>query len=154
MKIPINYVMVICLLITAFSGCKKGASVVVPDTTKPAIIITQPTAAQAFDPGSTIIFQASFSDNEKLKSYEIAISKVVPVGLILKNVPSPVDWSYTKSATSFTAGVKQQDINLSDITIPSDIGGSPVAPGDYNFKVTCIDGSDNSTSTILIIKIN
>lgn len=158
MRIPIKYLIIICFLITSLSGCKKNSTPtpdpIIPDTTKPTILITKPNGVDAFVPGNTIIFQATFADNNKLGSYDIAITKVVTGGLILKNVPTPVAWSYTKSATSFTTGVKQQEINLSDITIPLFIGTSPVATGKYNFKVTCIDGSNNSASTTVEININ
>ena len=155
MKTAFKYLIVISLLITMVYGCKKGGStpVPIPDTTNPTISITQPTAGQEFVSGNAITFKATFADNDNLKSYDIAISKVLATGFVLKNVPTPVAWIYTKPSASFTSGVKQQDINLSDIIIPMDITGSPVATGDYNFKVTCIDGSGNSTSTTIIIKI-
>ena len=104
MKTPVNYLIIISLLaIITFSGCKKGGSPVpepvVPDTTKPTINITKPTAGQSLTVGSLLTFQATFSDNVQLKSYEIVISKVIAGGLTLKSVPTPVDWSYTKSAS-------------------------------------------------------
>ena len=160
MKIFIKHLIVSCLLVAALSGCKKTSSpnpvpVVVPDTTKPTITITKPTVGQAFAPGSTIPFQATFSDNEKLGTYDIAISKVVTGGLILKVVPTSLAYSYTKSSTSFNTGVKQQEIILSDITpIPANTATNIVTPGKYNLKVTCVDGSNNSTSTTIEININ
>lgn len=157
MKTAINHLIVITLLISMVYGCKKGGTTpdpVIPDTTVPAISITKPTAGQAFVPGNTITFQATFSDNEKIASYEIAITKVIATGLILKNVVTPVNWSYTKSSTSFTPGAKLQEINLTDIIIPMDIGGKPVATGKYNFKVTCIDGSGNKKENTIEININ
>jgi hypothetical protein len=156
MKILNNLLVFTSLTLFLCVGCKKKdvTPVVVPDTTKPSITITQPTAGQSFTVGNTIPFQASFSDNELLKTYEITISKVITSGYILKNVPTPVAWSYAKSATAFNTGVKQQSITLSDITIPTLINSSPVATGKYNFKVTCTDGSNNSSETILEININ
>ncbi|NEW81716.1 MAG: DUF4625 domain-containing protein [Mariniphaga sp.] len=157
MKTAIKHLIVIILLITVVDGCKKGGTTpdpIIPDTTLPSITITKPTAGQAFVPGNTITFQANFSDNEKLASYEIAIVKVIATGLILKNVVAPVDWSYTKSSTSFTSGVKLQEVNLTDIIIPMDIGGKPVSPGKYNFKVTCLDGSGNKKENAVEININ
>ena len=158
MKTPVNYLIIISLLaIITFSGCKKGGSPVpepvVPDTTKPTINITKPTAGQSLTVGSLLAFQATFSDNVQLKSYEIVISKVIAGGLTLKSVPTPVDWSYTKSATSFGTGAKQQEITLGDITIPMDISGKPVSTGKYNFKVTCVDSSNNSTDTTVQFNI-
>ncbi|MEI6140062.1 MAG: DUF4625 domain-containing protein [Mariniphaga sp.] len=156
MKTLDNILVFSFLTLVLCTGCKKKDTtpVVVPDTTKPIITITSPTAGQTFIVGNTIPFQASFSDNELLKTYEITISKVITSGYILKNVPTPVAWSYSKSATSFNTGVKQQPITLSDITIPTMINTSAVATGKYNFKVTCIDGSNNSSETILEININ
>ena len=157
MKILIKHLIVFCLLIATYSSCKKGGSTSetpVSDTTNPTISIIKPTAGQVFVVGNNIAFQAGFADNAKLKSYSIAVTKVVTGGFILKNVPVPVAWSYTKAATSFTSGVKQQDITLNDIVVPLDINGSPVATGDYNFKVSCVDDAGNTTTTTLVIKIN
>ena len=140
-----------------FSGCKKGGGTPEPaisDTTKPAISITKPIAGQVFVAGNTITFQATFSDNEKLKSYEISISKVATGGFILKNVPASVSFSYIRSSTSFSSGVKQEVINLSDIIIPANTATTIVTPGKYNFNVTCLDGSHNSTQTTIEININ
>ena len=151
----------ILLIFTALTvllcvGCKKKDTtpVVIPDTTKPSIAITSPTAGQSFIVGNTISFQASFSDNELLKSYDITISKVITGGFILKNVPTPVAWSYSKTTTNFNTGVKQQSITLNDIIIPTLINSSPVATGKYNFKVTCIDGSNNTAEMTIEININ
>lgn len=156
MKNTLKYLIVISLLITMVYGCKKSSTPepIIPDTTLPTISITKPTAGQVFVPGNTITFQATFADNEKLASYEIAINKVIAGGFILKNVVIPVDWSYTKSSTNFTSGVKQQEINLTDIIIPMDISGKPVATGKYNFKVTCVDGSGNKKDNTVEININ
>lgn len=158
MKRSIKVLFVISLMILAIMGCKKGSTpapdpIVVPDTTKPSISITKPTAGQVFAVGNTVTFQATFSDNVSLKSYDIAITNTIPVGLILKNVPAPVPWSYTKGSTGLSA-VKQEVINLADITIPLTINSSPVTTGKYYIKVTCLDSSNNSSSTILEININ
>jgi hypothetical protein len=154
MKTAIKYLIVISLLIITVYGCKKNKTPEpIPDTTKPSLSIAQPTAGQEFVPGNTIPFHATFTDNDMLKSYDISISKVLATGFLLKNVPTPVPWTYTKSSTNFTTGVKQQEVTLSDIVIPMDISGSPVATGNYNFTVNCIDGSNNSTSTTIIFKI-
>ena len=140
------------------TGCKKKSSVVpepvvIPDTTKPTITITQPTAGQAYVTGNTIAFQATFSDNKELKSYEVTVSKVVTSGMILKIVPLVKPFSYTKSAT-FGTGVKQQDITLSDIVIPLHTATELVATGKYNVKVTCSDTAGNTAEVILEININ
>lgn len=111
MKISIKHLIFITLLFTAFSGCKKGGGSpdpVISDTTKPTILIVKPTAEQTFVSGGAITFQATFSDNIKLKSYEIVISKVVLGGFILKNVPTSIPFGYIKSSTSFSSGVKQE----------------------------------------------
>jgi len=157
MRNAFKFFIVISLLFTTLYGCKKGGTTpepIIPDTTLPSISITKPTAGQAFVAGNAITFQATFSDNDKIASYEIAINKVIATGLILKNVVTPVNWSFTKSSTSFTSGVKLQEINLTDIIIPMDIGGKPVATGKYNFKVTCLDGSGNKKENTVEININ
>ena len=157
MKTSTKYLIVISLLTIFLSGCKKGGTTpdpVVPDTTKPTISVTKPSAGQTFVAGNTIDFQATFSDNVSLKSYEIAISKVVTGGLTLKFVPNSVPFNYLKSSTNFTSGVKQQEINLSDIKIPSNTATTITTLGKYNFKVTYVDGSNNSAETTLEININ
>ena len=156
MRTATKSLIVISLLITMVYGCKKGGTPdpVIPDTTKPTISITKPTAGQVFVPGNTITFQATFTDNEKLGSYEIAITKVVASGFILKIVPIYEAWVYTKSFTSFSSGVKQADINF-DISIPLlNANNTSIAPGDYNFKVTCVDAAGNIASLTNVIKIN
>ena len=125
----------------------------IPDTTKPTITITQPTAGQAFVTGNTIAFQATFSDNKELKSYEVKVSKVVTSGMALKIVPNVVPFSYTKSA-NFGTGVKQQDITLSDFVIPLHTATTLVATGKYNMKVTCTDAANNTAEVIVEININ
>jgi len=157
MKTILQYFIISGLLITIVIGCKKGGSQiepVIPDTIDPMISITQPKVGQSFVPGNTITFQANFYDNVKLGSYAIAITKVVASGCVLKNAPTPVDWSYTVVPTNFNSGVKQQTINLSDIVIPLDISGKPIAKGKYNFKVTCIDAAGRSVINGMEININ
>jgi len=157
MKNSIICLIVMCLLTLSFSGCKKSTHTpdpIIPDTTKPTVSITKPTVGQIFIPGNTINFQASFADNDKLGSYDITITKKITGGFILKNVPTPVAWSYTKGSVSFTTGLKTKDITY-DILIPLDINGSPLATGDYNFIVTITDAAGNiTTTTDLYIKIN
>ena len=152
MKTSAKYLIVISLIVISIFGCKKSSSAV--DTIKPVISISKPTAGQIFTAGSTIAFQATFSDNENLKSYEISINQVATGGLILKIVPTSVPFSYLKSATSFTAGTKQQEINLNDIVIPLNTATTFVTPGKYKLKVVCVDGSNNSFENILEININ
>ena len=159
MKISTTTLIIAALLLVTVASCgKKGGGVtpdpVIPDTTKPAITITKPTAGQAFTAGSAIVFEASFSDNISLKSYEIEVSKVVATGFVLKNVPLNVPFSWVKSSTGFTAGVKQQTITINDINIPANSTTQVVTTGNYNFKVTCLDGTDNTVSTIVMININ
>jgi len=158
MKTAIKHLIFITLLITVVNGCKKGGTTpdpIIPDTTKPSVSITKPTVGQIFIPGNTINFEATFTDNDKLASYDIAITKKIAGGFILKNVPSPVPWSYTKGSVNFPTGLKLKDITY-DILIPLDINAAPLSTGDYNFVVTCTDASGNITTTPsnLYIKIN
>ena len=153
MKISINLLILISLLISTYS-CSKKSSIATPDTTTPHISISKPTVGQVFVAGNTIPFQATFSDNISLKNYDVAISKVSTGGMILKNVPTSVPFSYVKSSTSFNTGVKQQEITINDITIPTNTATTIVTAGKYNLKVTCVDGSGNPASTTLEISIN
>ncbi|HEY3389267.1 MAG TPA: DUF4625 domain-containing protein [Prolixibacteraceae bacterium] len=157
MKTAVIFLIVTSLLIILASSCKKGGSTpdpIIPDTTKPTISITNPTPGQIFIPGNTITFQAIFADEVKISSYKIEISNLPPVGFVLKNVLLPVPWSYTKGPISFDSGIQQKEISLSDITIPLLIGTNPVTTGKYYFKVTCVDGSNNSFSKTIEININ
>lgn len=156
MRFRTKNLIIFCLLISVMAACKKKSSVIAepPDTTKPIITVVQPTAGQAFVTGNTITFQATFSDNKELKSYEVTVSKVVTSGMILKIVPLVKPFSYTKSTTSFGTGVKQQDITLSDIVIPLHTATELVATGKYNVKVICSDTAGNTAEVILEININ
>ena len=158
MKIPVKYLIFISLFISLLSSCKKGGTTgpnpAIKDTTKPTITIVKPTAGQVFVAGNTISFQATFADNEKLKSYDIVISQKLVSGLILKIVPTSVPYSYTKSSTSLSSVSKSQEITLNDITIPSNTATNIVTPGKYNCKVTCLDASNNTAETILEFTIN
>jgi hypothetical protein len=155
MKNSIKYMVIIYLLATIFSGCKKSSTPepIIPDTTKPTITIVSPIVDQIFIIGTPITFKATFADNVKLGSYDITISKVITSGFILKNVPTPIAFSYTKPTTNFTSE-KQQEIILSDINIPLLIGTNPVLTGKYNFTVNWVDGSNNSNSETVEIIIN
>jgi hypothetical protein len=156
MNNPFSYFILVSLLITTLACSKKGGTAtpdpIIADTTKPNIAVAKPTAGQVFSAGNAIAFQATFSDNDKLKSYDISISKALTGGIFLKVVPTSVPYSYTKSATSLAG--KSQDISLNDITIPANTATTIVTPGKYNFKITCVDGSDNSSSTTIEININ
>jgi hypothetical protein len=152
MKSSIRYLIVLSLLILIICGCKKGSSstpdpIPVPDTTNPTISIIKPTPGQIFVAGNTIPVQATFSDNEKFKSYEINVSKKITGGLTFKVVPTSTPFSYTKSSASLPGG-KTQDISLSDINIPANTATDIVTPGIYNFKVTCVDASNNSAEPL------
>jgi hypothetical protein len=151
MKTSIKYLMVMIFAILSLLGCKKVVTPVT-DTVKPAITIVSPSPGQTFSAGSTIAFQATFSDNINLKSYEIGVSQKIAGGLILKIIPTSVPFSYTKSTTAFDAGLKQQEIRH-DINIPANSTTTNTAPGIYNFRVTFSDSSDNVTSITVEINI-
>ena len=156
MKNAAKYLFILSLLTTIVYGCKKGGNTPasIPDTTLPTISITKPTAGQAFVPGNTITFQAAFADNEKLASYELAITKVIASGIIPKNVQVYEPWAFTKASTSFSSGIKQADVNL-DIPIPLlNDNSTSITTGKYNFKVTCLDGAGNKNETTIEININ
>ena len=156
MKTIIKFSLFAVILVLTLSGCKNGGTpdpVIPPDTSKPTITIIKPSAGQSFTNGTAILFQATFTDNEKLKSYDIAISQKVAGGMILKVVPVSTPFSYTKSSAGLSGG-KTQEVSLSDITIPANTATTIVTPGTYNFKVTCVDGADNSASTTVEITIN
>jgi len=155
MRAAIKYLIVFSLLLSTLWGCSKKGTVVVPDKEPPRISVTLPTPSQTFLPGGTITFQATFSDNVKLKSYGITVSKRVTSGLILKIVPISEDFSFSRLSINFPSGVKQQDINLNDIVIPLNTATKITTPGDYNFTVTCVDDAgNNAIPETRVIKIN
>lgn len=154
MKYSRTYLIVLSILISILSGCSKGGStapVVVPDTTKPTIVISSPTAGQTFTAGGTIPIQVAFSDNEALKSYDITISKNLTSGVILKVVPISVPFTYSSGTTTLSGKSQSATLNIS---IPANTPTQIVTPGTYDLKVNCIDSSTNSASVTLIITIN
>ena len=156
MRISNKYLTFIVIIIL-IAGCKKKSNIIAepPDTTKPTIIITQPTAGQAFVTGNTIAFQATFSDNKELKNYVVTVTKVTTSGMILKIVPTVKLFSYTSPPPgTFGTGVKQQVITLSDIVIPQHTATELVATGKYNVKATCSDTAGNTAEAIVEININ
>ncbi len=155
MKSSVKHLIGNGLLILILVGCSKGGSnppVVVPDTTKPTISISNPTAGQAFVAGDNIPFKATFADNVALQSYAISIDKKVLGGMVLKVVPTSVPFSYSKPTTSISG--KSQEIILNGITIPTNTPTEVVSIGVYNLNVTCVDSSSNSYSTTMEININ
>ncbi len=160
MKILLKQSIVFSLLIITLFGCSKDSGttpVVIPDTTKPTISISKPSAGQVFTSGIAVVnipFEATFADNVNLKSYSVAISKKIVGGMILKIVPTSVPFAYTKSTTSLNSGVKSQVVTLSDINLPANTANQIVTTGVYNLTVTCNDGSDNLASTTIEFTIN
>ena len=156
MKQIIKSTIAFTLFLVIVCSCSKGGGsappVVIPDTTKPSITITNPTPGQAFVAGASIPFQASFTDNEALKSYDVTITKKVVGGFVLKVVPTSVPFTYTKSSTGLSG--KSQNVTLSDILIPANTATTIVATGVYSVKVNCTDSSNNTNSTTVEININ
>ena len=155
MKFIFKYLLVLSILINLVTGCSKGGSnppVVVPDTTKPTISITKPAAGQNFVAGNTIPFEVTFTDNEALKNYDVTISKNTIAGLALKNVPTSVPFSYTRSTSGISG--KSQTIIINDIILPANTPTQIITVGSYNIKVNCSDASSNANSQTLVININ
>ena len=155
MNFSTKYLLILSAFSVIISGCSKGGStppVVIPDTTKPTITITKPSAAQIFSAGATIPFEVTFTDNEALKSYDVTISKSTLGALALKNVPTSVAFSYTRSTSGLSG--KSQTITITDIIIPTNTLLQIVSTGTYNIKVNCSDASNNSSSQTLVITIN
>ncbi len=154
MKLSITYLIGLTLFISVLSGCSKGGSsapVVVPDTTKPIIVISSPSAGQTFTAGGTIPIQVAFSDNDALKNYDLTISKNLTSGVILKVVPISVAFTYSSGTTTLSGKAQSATLN---IAIPSNSPTQIVTPGTYDLKVNCLDSSNNTASLTLIITIN
>ena len=156
MKHFINSSIAISLFLVIVTSCSKGGGsappVVIPDTTKPAITITNPAPGQVFVAGASVPFQATFTDNEALKNYDVAISKKVVGGFVLKVVPTSVPFTYTKSSAGLSG--KSQNVTLTDILIPANTATTIVTTGVYSVKVNCTDSSNNTNSTTVEININ
>lgn len=139
-----------CLLIFMLSCKKSGTTenppVVTPDTTKPTISLTDPTAGKAYLLGAALHLQIDLADNVELKSYKVVINKSLK-GLITS------DWAFTQTWL-IPAGKKSLAVNHSEITVPLTVTGNQTTTGNYDLTVTCTDTSGNDATSSLVITLN
>ena len=151
MKSFFNITLLVLMLLTAFAcGGDKSVTetppIVVPDTTKPVIVLADPTAGKTIILGATLHLQMDLSDNTELKSYKVTIAKS------LKGVVTS-DWAFTQTWTIPT-GKKTVTINHSEITVPLTVTGNQTTTGNYDMTIVCTDLAGNENSTTLTIALS
>lgn len=139
-----------CLISVLVTACKKDSGittpVVVPDTTKPIINLTDPTSNKNFILGSPLHLQMDLSDNVELKSYKVTITKS------LKGIQTS-DWAFSQT-WPIAAGKKTFTVNHSEIIVPLTVTGNQTTTGNYDMVITCTDTSGNEATTTIIVIIN
>jgi len=150
MKNSLKCLVPLMLFVVVFACKKSGTTdtppVVVPDTTVPVIILTDPTAGKSVVLGAALHLQMDLSDNIELKSYKVVITKS------LKGV-STSDWAYSNT-WSIAAGKKTLAVNHNEIVVPlTGAGGNQTTTGNYDMTITCLDSSNNESSKTLSIAL-
>lgn len=138
-----------CLILVLVSACKKDSDttpVVVPDTTKPSVVLIDPTSNKVFILGSALHLQMDLSDNIELKSYKVVITKS------LKGVVTS-DWAFSQT-WPIAAGKKTFTVNQSEIIVPLTVTGNQTTTGNYDMVITCTDTSGNESTTTIAIILN
>jgi len=153
MKIRFRWLLLAMLLIISVS-CKKSSTteppVPVTETTKPVIIVVDPTAGKTYTYGTSgtpLHLQMDLSDNAELKSYRVVINKS------LKGLETG-DWAFSQT-WNISAGKKSLAVNHSEISIPSTITGKQTTTGNYDMTIFCTDVAGNEASvavSIVLIK--
>lgn len=149
MRIKFEWLLIAILLIISVS-CKKSSTteppVPVSDTTKPVIIVVDPTAGKTYaygTSGTPLHLQMDLSDNAELKSYRVVINKS------LKGVET-ADWAFSQTWT-ISAGKKSLAVNHSEISVPSTVTGKQTTTGNYDMTIFCTDVSGNEASVTLSV---
>ena len=149
MKIKFKWLLPVILLTISVS-CKKSSTteppVPVTDTTKPVIIVVDPTAGKTYaygTTGTTLHLQMDLSDNAELKAYRVVINKS------LKGLET-ADWAFSQT-WNIAAGKKTLAVNHSEISIPSTVTGKQTTTGNYDMTIFCTDVAGNEASVTLSI---
>ncbi len=128
----------------SLSGCNDDSETI--DTTAPVIMVEDPVNGEFFAAGTAVHFEAAFTDDIELGSYNIDIHDSFDGhghGRIAasNDDPSLIKWSFNESFP-FADGLKNSDVHLHDeIAIPENTMAGP-----YHFIVTAVDRSGNATS--------
>lgn len=144
-----NIILILLLLSigVVLTSCSKDDK----DTTKPQIMILEPSDDQVFYPGEAIHFGAEFIDNEELSSYKIDIHPNED-GHDHKSTRGEGEWIFQKS-WQFEAGKRNANIHHEEIVIPVEVDGSPIHTGDYHFLVYCTDKAGNESWIAISVEI-
>lgn len=132
------------LALWGMSGCNDDGETI--DTSAPVIELENPAYGEFFAAGNSVHFEASFTDDIELGSYNIVIHDNFDGhahGRVAKANEDPglLKWSFNQSY-DFAPGLKNSDVNLHDeLEIPQNTMAGP-----YHFIVSALDKSGNSTS--------
>ena len=132
------------LFLWSLTGCNDDSETI--DTSAPIIELEDPANGDFFAAGNSVHFEASFTDDIELGSYNINIHNNFDGhahGRIAKvnDDPGLLKWSFSQSF-DFAPGLKNSDIHLHDeLQIPQNTMAGP-----YHFIVSAVDKSGNSTS--------
>ncbi|MGE4290265.1 MAG: DUF4625 domain-containing protein [Salinivirgaceae bacterium] len=147
-------IILMAILALALVSCEKENV----DNTSPEIILVQPVFDQIIAIGSTIPFEATFTDNVALKAYKIDIHSAeghVHTKYAKLNLSEGHPWTYEKS-WDFEMGLTQSEVKHHLIEVPDSIMGEegflePVMPGEYHMGVFCTDMSGNENHVFIDI---
>lgn len=139
-------ILLIAAIAVALVSCKKEDV----DNTAPEINLVQPVFDQIIAIGSSISFEATFTDNVALKAYKIDIHSAeghVHTKYAKLNLNEGHPWTYENSWV-FETGLTQSEVKHNLIEVPDSIMGEegflePVMPGEYHMGVFCTDISGN-----------
>ncbi len=131
-----------------FSSCSKDE-----DNTKPVIQVAEPEEGDTLLPGTTLHFEADFSDDTELKSYKIDIHGNFDNHSHKAATADSAIWSYQNS-WNLESGMKQSHVHQHDITIPETIDGLPIRQGNYHFMIYLADKAGNESWLVIPVVIN
>jgi len=143
LKFLLPFVLVAMLIVS----CEKEA-----DTIAPVIEVSGPEANEILYVGSTIHFEADFSDDVALKSYKIDIHSNFDGHTHKSESTDSSEWHFQQS-WSFDEGAKNAHIHHHEIEVPEEIDGLPIEPGDYHFMIYCTDAAGNESWTAIAVEI-
>lgn len=106
------------------------------DNTKPIVVINEPTAGDSLKPGTSLHFDAVFTDDVELKNYKVDIHSAEGHSHSKATV-SDSTWSFQKT---FNINGKKNTTVHEHIDIPAN-----AKEGAYHLVVYCTDAAGNET---------
>lgn len=119
------------------------------DTTKPVIVLNNPSDHQHFHPGESIQLNADFSDNVALASYKIEIHHAGDGHSHKTDENAEWYFIYTHSIEGNLPTFNAQH----SISIPTEIEGEPIELGHYHLGIYLIDQSGNEQQKFIEIEV-